>query len=54
MTQEKEKPFYVKRNLKLGKNEIFIITILKEAQGNFTCVHAQAASKGVSKQQIRR
>lgn len=53
MIQEKEKPLYTKRNLKLEKNEIFIITILK-AQGNFTYVHEQAASKGVSKQHIRR
>lgn len=53
MIQEKEKPLYTKRNLKLEKNEIFIITILK-AQGNFTYVHEQAASKGISKQHIRR
>lgn len=39
-------PLYAKRNLKLEKNEIFIITILK-AKGNFTYVHEPAASKGI-------
>lgn len=53
MTQEKEKCLYAKRNLKLEKNEIFIITILK-AQGNFPYIHEQAASKGLSKQHMGR
>ena len=53
MIQEKEKPLYTKRNSKLEKNEIFIITILK-VQGNFTYVREQAASKDISKQHIGR
>lgn len=53
MTQEKEKPLHAKRNLKLEKNEKIIITILK-AKGNFTYINEQAASKGISKQHIRR
>lgn len=52
-TQEKEKPLYAKRSLKLEKNEIFIITILK-AQGNFPYTPEQAPSKVLSKQRIRR
>lgn len=53
MTLEKEKPLHAKRNLKLEKNKKFIITVLK-AQGNFTYIHEQAASKSISKQHIRR
>lgn len=53
MTQEKEKPLYAKKNLKLERNKIFIITIL-QTQGNFTYVHEQAASKGISKQHMGR
>lgn len=53
MFQEKEKPLYTKRNSKLEKNEILIITILK-AQGNFTYVHEQAASKSLSKKHMGR
>lgn len=49
--QEKENPLYAKRDLKLKKNKIFIITILK-AQGNFTYIHEQATSKHMSKQHI--
>lgn len=53
MSQEKEKPLYTKRNSKLEKNEILIITILK-VQGNFTYVHEQAASKSLSKKHMGR
>lgn len=52
MTQKKEKPLHAKKNLKLEKNEKNI-TILK-AKGNFTYINEQAASKGISKQHIRR
>ena len=53
MSQEKGKPLYTKRNSKLEKNEILIITIRK-AQGNFTYVHEHAASTGISKQHMGR
>lgn len=54
MTQEKEKPLHAKRNLRLQKNEKKIIITILKAKGNFKYINEQAASKGISKQHIRR